>query len=132
MKKILLFISLLILSAPSYAQGHSAVITFSAPSDAIVGETYNVYRAPIRMTPGTAPGTNGTITLTFTGTFTGATGTTPSCSLDIANTGSGTWNLAAVSQLNTRSTTAPVFLWNNTLALTAASTYDVDYVCVPR
>ena len=47
MKKILLFISLLILSAPSYAQGHSAVITWSAPSDAIVGETYNVYRAPL-------------------------------------------------------------------------------------
>jgi hypothetical protein len=22
--------------------------------------------------------------------------------------------------------------WNNTLALTAASTYDIDYICIPR
>lgn len=89
-------------------------------------------KGTVRMTPGTTPGSTGTTTITFQGTFAGATNTTPSCVFDVANTGSGTWNIAADAQLQSRSTTTPVFTWNNTLALTAASTYDVEYICIPR
>jgi len=87
----------------------------------------------VRMTPGTAPGASGTTTITFAGTFAGPSNTTPSCVFDPANTGTGAWQIAADAQVNSRSTTVPVFLWaNNITALTAASTYDVDYVCRAR
>lgn len=86
----------------------------------------------IRMTPGAGPGTNGTTTITLAGTFSGASGTTPACFFDPANTGTGAWNLAADTQYQTASTTVPVFTWNNTIALTAASTYDVSYMCIAR
>lgn len=76
----------------------------------------------------------GTVTLTYAGTFAGATNTTPSCHFDYANTGTGAWSLTATTPivLTTRSTTAPVINWNQTGALTAASTYDIDYTCWAR
>src|SRR5258708_32972055 len=103
----------------------------AGPACAVIAGSTNE-KGTVRMTPGTAPGTNGTTTITFAGTFAGASNTTPSCSFDIANTGTGAWNLAAGVQLQSRSTTVPVFTWNNTVALTAASTYDVDYLCAAR
>lgn len=104
----------------------------TGPACALVAGSTNE-KGTVRMTPGTTPGTAGTTTITFAGTFAGAANTTPSCTFSEANTGTGTWNaVAAAIQLNVRSTTAPIFAWNNTVALTAASTYDVDYVCVAR
>ena len=105
----------------------------TGPACALVAGSYNE-KGTIRMTPGTTPGATGTTTLTFAGTFTGMTGTAPSCTFNYANTGTGTWSLTTTTPivLTTRSSTAPVFNWNQTGALTAASTYDIDYVCQAR
>lgn len=78
----------------------------------------------------------GTVTLTFIGTFTGQTGATPSsCGFSYANAGgTGSWSLTTTTPivLTTRSSTVPVFNWNNGAVLTAASTYDIDYCFTPR
>lgn len=91
-------------------------------------------KGTIRMTPGAGPGATGTTTLTFRGTFAGAANTTPDCNFSYANTGTGAWSLTTTTPIimTTRSSTVPVFNWNQTGALTAASTYDIDYVCVAR
>lgn len=90
-------------------------------------------KGTVEMTPGTTPGSTGTTTITFAGTFAGATNTTPSCVFTLANTGTGAWNALGTVFFSTRSTTVPVFTWaDNAVALTAASTYDVDYKCTPR
>lgn len=103
----------------------------TGPACALVAGSTNE-KGTVRMTPGTTPAATGTTTITFAGTYSGASGAAPSCVFDPANTGTGTWNIAADTQLQSRSTTVPVFTWNNTLALTATSTYDVDYVCMTR
>lgn len=104
----------------------------TGPACALIAGSNNL-AGTIRLTPGTAPGTTGTVTLTFAGSLTGPNGTTPSCSIDLAGTGTGAWNgVSANALLTTRSSSAPIFTWNNTVALTAASTYDMDYICVPR
>jgi len=78
----------------------------------------------------------GTVTITFAGTFAGATGTTPAgCGFNYANAGgTGSWSLTTTTPivLTTRSTTAPVINWNQTAALSAGSTYDIDYCFVAR
>jgi hypothetical protein len=104
----------------------------TGPACALVAGSTNE-KGTIRMTPGTTPGNLGTTTLTFAGTFAGASNTTPSCTLTLANTGTGSWNTRGTTILLSRSTTAPVFNWdNNAITVTAASTYDVDYVCMAR
>jgi hypothetical protein len=105
----------------------------TGPACSLVAGSTNE-KGTVRMTPGTTPGATGTTTITFAGTFSGATNTTPNCSFTYANTGTGAWSLVNTTPIVmiTRSTTVPVFNWNQTGTLTAASTYDVDYVCVAR
>lgn len=104
----------------------------SSPACAAVAGSTNE-KGTIRMTPGTTPGNAGTTTITLAGTYAGAINTTPSCTFTLANTGTGVWDARATTMLNVRSTTVPVFGWdNNAVDLSAASTYDVDYVCVAR
>ena len=72
----------------------------------------------------------GTVTLTFVGTFTGPTGTTPRGEFSYVNAGgTGAWSLTTTTPivLTTRSSTAPVINWNQTGNLTAGNTYDIDY-----
>ena len=94
-------------------------------------------KGTIIITTGTgSPGTTGTITLTFAGTFQGSSSATPSCSYTINNSGTAWGNQAGV-QINSQSKTAPVIAWQNTAsgvltALATASPYYIDYVCVPR
>lgn len=82
---------------------------------------------------GAGPAATGTVTMNFAGTFAGAGNTTPACNFSYANTGANAWSLTTTTPIimTTRSTTAPVFNWNQTGAL-SAGTYDVDYVCVAR
>lgn len=105
----------------------------TGPTCALVAGSTNE-KGTIRMTPGTTPGATGTTTMTFAGTFSGAQGTTPDCNFSYANTGTGAWSLTTTTPIimTTRSSTVPVFNWNQTGALTAASTYDIDYVCGAR
>jgi hypothetical protein len=57
MKRLILFLLVVLaLAIPSFAQGHSAVITWPAPSDAVAASTYKVYRAS-GACPASAPGT---------------------------------------------------------------------------
>jgi len=82
---------------------------------------------------GAAPAATGTVTLSFVGTFQFTA--TPTCTFNYANTGTGTWSLTVTTPivLTTRSSTAPVLNWNQTaVALTAGSTYDIDYACALR
>jgi len=104
----------------------------TGPACTLVAGSFNEV-GTIRMTPGTTPAATGTTTLTFAGTFLGATGGNPRCTFNYANTGTGVWSLTTTTPivLTTRSTTAPVFNWNQTGAIIAASTYDIDYVCQP-
>lgn len=77
----------------------------------------------VQMTPGTTPGTSGTTTVTYAGTWVTNGSTLPALSCMLKN-GTGTWNARATLILSTDSTTAPVITWdNNGSALTAASTY---------
>lgn len=76
----------------------------------------------------------GTVTLTFVGTFTGPTATSPRCETNYVNSGgTGAWSLTTTTPIvmTTRSSTVPVFNWNQTGALTGGSTYDIDYACQP-
>lgn len=83
-----------------------------------------------------APGSTGTVTLTFNGTFSGATATNPACTYTLDNSGTA-WGNEAVVFVSTQSTTAPVVAWSNvaTAVLTALATsspYRIDYRCSAR
>jgi hypothetical protein len=80
-----------------------------------------------------SPQSSGTITLTFAGTFAGASGAVPSCTFTINNSGTA-WGAESLVQINTQSTTAPVIAWVNiaSIALTplaVSSPYRIDYTC---
>jgi hypothetical protein len=105
----------------------------TSPSCALVAGSTNE-KGTVRMTTGTgSPGTSGTTTMTMAGTYNGASGTTPACTFIPALTGAGVWNARATIMLSTRSSSAPVFTWdNNAVNLGTSTTWDVDYVCVAR
>lgn len=74
----------------------------------------------------------GTVTMTFAGTYAGPSGAAPRCTTAYVNAGgTGAWSLTTTTPIVqiVRSTTVPAFNWNQTGNLTAASTYDIDYVC---
>jgi hypothetical protein len=83
-----------------------------------------------------SPGSAGTVTLTFAGTYTGATGAAPACVYNVDNSGTA-WGNEAGTQVSTQSTTAPVVAWFNVnsvvaTALTVSSPYRIDYSCTTR
>ena len=53
---VLIVLLALLCAFPAQAQSHQAALTWTAPSDAVAGSTYNVYRAS-GSCPVTAPGT---------------------------------------------------------------------------
>lgn len=108
----------------------------STPSCTLQAGSTNEKGVIIASTGTGSPGSTGTITLTFAGTFTGATGAAPICQFFIDNSGTA-WGGEAVIQTNTQSTTAPVIAWANINAvalanLSASSPYRIGYQCTPR
>jgi hypothetical protein len=81
---------------------------------------------------GAGPAASGTATLTFS-TTNGAYGTNaPVCVADFQN-GTGTWNARVSNRVSSPTTTSVVFNWdNNAVALTAGSTYHINYVCIGK
>ncbi|MGH8863093.1 MAG: hypothetical protein ACREVZ_00350 [Burkholderiales bacterium] len=74
------------------------------------------------MTPGTTPGSLGTTTVTYAGTFQIGTNL-PNLTCMLKN-GTGVWNARSSLILTTDSATAPVFTWDsNGVVLTAGLTY---------
>jgi fibronectin-binding autotransporter adhesin len=92
-------------------------------------------------TTGTAPAGTGTITLTFSSTF---STDKPVCIYQASDAGtgtSGTWGLLAVMKDKTPTTASDVFTWTNATfattgalesALTAAKTYSINYHCFAK
>lgn len=108
----------------------------TSPSCALQAGSTNEKGTIIASTGTGAPGTTGTITLTFAGTFAGASNTTPSCTFTINDSGTA-WGNGALAKVSTQSTTAPIVAWSNSVAnvltaLTVSSPYRIDYVCVAR
>ena len=108
----------------------------TTPSCATQAGSTNEKGVIIATTGTGAPGSTGTITLTFVGTFSGASGAAPACTYTLDNSGTA-WGAEAVTQINTQSTTAPVINWTNIAALTAtalatSSPYRIDYTCQAR
>ena len=99
----------------------------TATCAALAGATNE--KGTLRITVTAAGTAAGTVTMNFAGTFAGATGGLPSCNFNPAQTGTGAWNARASMLLSTRSTTAPVFSWDNNAAALGNLTWDVDYRC---
>jgi hypothetical protein len=108
----------------------------TSPSCATQAGSTNEKGVIIATTGSGSPGTTGTITLTFAGTYAGALGLTPACTYNVDNSGTA-WGNEAGTQVSTQSTTAPIVAWFNlasgTLtALATASPYRIDYNCTAR
>jgi len=108
----------------------------TSPSCAVQAGSTNEKGVIIATTGTGSPGSQGTITLTFAGTYTGATGATPTCTYTLDNSGTA-WGAESIVFVNTQSTTVPTLAWTNInaialAALTASSPYRIDYTCVPR
>jgi hypothetical protein len=76
------------------------------------------------------PGSQGTLTLTFSG----AVGTNaPACVFNLMD-GAGTWNAAAkVAKITAASTTAVTFAWdNNAVVLPISTQFKASYVCIGK
>ena len=105
----------------------------TTPSCAIQTGSTNVKGVIIASTGTGAPGSTGTITLTFSSTESGPSGSAPSCVYVLDNSGTA-WGNESVVFANTQSTTAPVLAWSNvaTAVLTALATsspYRIAYRC---
>lgn len=109
----------------------------TSPSCTLQAGSTNEKGVIIASTGTGAPGTTGTITLTFSlSGFQGATGGTPACTYNVDNSGT-TWGNEAGTQVSTQSTTAPIVAWYNLVsgtltALTTSSPYRIDYNCTAR
>jgi hypothetical protein len=102
-----------------------------SPSCALVAGSTNE-KGIIRVTAGTTPGTSGTTTLSFVGTYAGPTGAAPVCTFNYANTGTGAWTSTTGAIIVTASSaTAQTFTWGVSTQV-AGNTYDVLYTCVAR
>lgn len=104
----------------------------TSPSCAIQTGSTNESGVIIASTGTGSPGSQGTITLTFVGTYT-LSATAPSCKFVLDNSGTA-WGAEAVVFANTQSTTAPVLAWTNInavalAALTVSSPYRIAYSC---
>jgi hypothetical protein len=109
-------------TAPTFAVtgfgGSPTVAVQTGSTDAVGAAT---------ITAGTAPAASGTFTLTFSRTF----GTNlPVCTFNLVN-GTGSWNALAQEPIVQTPTTASVIAnWaDNSVALTAASTYGFNWEC---
>ncbi len=108
----------------------------TSPSCATQAGSSNEKGVIIATTGTGAPGSTGTITLTFAGTYVGGTGATPACTYTLDDSGTA-WGNEAVARVSTQSTTAPVVAWSNVAtavltALTVSVPYRIDYTCVAR
>lgn len=94
-------------------------------------------KGTIRITAGTTTLLNPSFTMTFAGTFSGASAQAPACTFLVSNTGTGSWvtaapvggGLPAVTAITTASVTVGITVAVNTVS---GSTYDVAYTCVAR
>lgn len=94
-------------------------------------------RGVVRITAGTTTSTNPSFTMTFAGTFAGPSGSSPSCTFQLSQTGSGSWVTAApastgLPMITASSTTAQTVGITTTVNAVSTSTYDVRYNCVPQ
>jgi len=81
---------------------------------------------------GTGQAAAGTTTLTYS-TTNGAYGTNNPACVAMLSSQSGVWNARATIMSGAPTTTSIVFLWdNNAVALTASSTYVVNYQCIGK
>jgi hypothetical protein len=108
----------------------------TSPSCALQAGSTNEKGIIIATTGTGAPGTTGTVTLTFAGTYTGATGAAPACTVSPDDSGTA-WGNGALAKVSTQSTTAPVFAWSNSAAnvltaLAVSSPFRMDYTCTAR
>jgi hypothetical protein len=84
------------------------------------------------LSPTGAPGSSGTMTLTFTAASAYGAASGPVCTLLLQRAGAA-FDARATIRGVTLSNTAPTFLWdNNAVALTAGTTYQINYICVGR
>ncbi len=107
-----------------------AVTGFGTGPTVTIGTGSSDAAGSVLITAGTAPGSSGTFTLTFS-TATGAYGTNPpACIFGLLN-GTGSWNaLAQEPVIQTPTTTSVVGNWaDNSVPLTAASTYGFVWSC---
>jgi hypothetical protein len=88
------------------------------------------------MTLGTgsgAPGSTGSITLTFNA----SQGTnSPVCTVQLVS-GAAAWGVNASTTITTQSSTAPVISWSNNsataaVALTVSTNYKMSYICIAK
>jgi len=108
----------------------------TSPSCTVQAGSLNERGTIIASTGTGSPGTTGTITLTFAGTFAAPSGIGPLCVVTVNNSGTA-WGNMAIVQNSTQSTTAPLIAWANSVggtltALTVSSPYRIDYSCVIR
>jgi len=108
----------------------------TTPSCALLASSTNEKGTIIATTGTGSPGTTGTITLTFAGTYAGGKAAAPACTISLDDSGTA-WANEASSRVSTQSTTAPIFAWTNlasgTLtALTVSVPYRMDYTCTAR
>lgn len=112
--------------APSLAvtgAGTSPTLSLSTGSSDLAGRA--------QITAGTTPGASGTLTVTFSSSY--GTNSPAPCVAILAD-GDGVWNArASLIKSSTSSSTAAVFKWdNNSVNLTAAATYAVEYHCMGK
>jgi hypothetical protein len=108
----------------------------TSPSCALQAGSTNEKGVIIATTGTGSPGTTGTVTLTFEGTFTGGVATTPACNFNPDDSGTA-WGNGAITKVSTQSSTAPIVAWSNSAAnvltaLAVSSPYRIDYTCTPR
>lgn len=108
----------------------------TSPSCAIQAGSTNEKGVIIATTGTGAPGSSGTVTLTFVGTYSGPGATNPVCVYNVDNSGTA-WGNEAGTQVSTQSTTAPIVAWFNVnsvvaTALTTSSPYRISYKCEAR
>ncbi len=106
----------------------------TTPSCAVESGSRNERGTIIATTGSGAPGSTGTVTLTFYGTaFAGLSGGARACHFSIDNSATA-WGNEATAQTNAQSTTTPIVAWANVAsgvltALTASVPYRIDYSC---
>lgn len=112
----------------------------TSPSCALQAGSTNEKGVVIATTGSGSPGSVGTLTLTFAGTYTGPSGAAPACTYTLDDSATA-WGDGAVVRASTQSTTAPLIAWSNyanstgvaTLAILAtASAFRIGYTCTAR
>lgn len=112
----------------------------SSPSCALQAGSTNEKGVIIATTGTGSPGSTGTLTMTFAGTYAGPSGAAPICTYTLDDSGT-VWGDGAVAKARTQSTTTPVLAWSNyanssgvaTLAtLATSSPFRIGYECTAR